>query len=113
MERLEQEGELSPDEALNDRYHLRLYVAGNTVVSSRALINLRHFCDTHLNGRYDLEVLDLSQDPSAAAREGILALPTLVRLSPGPVKRFIGDMSNTQRLMKGLGLLQLNGDRKN
>jgi circadian clock protein KaiB len=112
MERLEQEGgSSSPSELLNDRYHLRLYVAGNTVVSSRALINLRHFCDTHLNGKYDLEVVDLSLDPSAAAREGILALPTLVRLSPAPVKRFIGDMSNTQRLMRGLGLLQLNGDR--
>lgn len=111
MERLEQDGDGQvPGELLNGRMQLRLYVAGNTVVSSRALINLRHFCDTHLKGRYELEVVDLAHDPSAAAREGILALPTLVKLAPGPQKRFIGDMSNTTRLLNGLGIRHQDGE---
>jgi circadian clock protein KaiB len=105
MERREQEQNgLAPEAVLHAPYRLRLYVSGNTVNSSRAIINLRQFCDQYLKERYELEVVDLSHDPGAAAREGILALPTLVKLAPGPVKRFIGDMSNTKRLKNGLGL---------
>lgn len=84
--------------------HLRLYVSGNTLTSSRAIINLRRFCDRHLKDRYGLEVVDLATDPSIAAREGLLALPTLLKVHPLPRKRFIGDMSQEERLLKGLGL---------
>jgi circadian clock protein KaiB len=96
---------LAPEGMVHAPFRLRLYISGNTVTSSRAIINLRQFCEKHLRERYELEVVDLSHDPGAAAREGILALPTLVKLAPGPVRRFIGDMSNTKRLENGLGLV--------
>jgi circadian clock protein KaiB len=85
-------------------YILRLYVAGPTPQSTRAVVNIRKICDEHLPGRYQLEVLDLLQNPAAAKRDQIIAAPTLARISPLPARRFIGDLSQTDRILKGLGL---------
>lgn len=85
-------------------YELRLYVTGGSTQSNRAIINLRRFCQEHLEGRYHLEILDLRERPELAAKDGIIAAPTMVKLRPLPVRRFIGDMSNEGRLVAGLGL---------
>jgi circadian clock protein KaiB len=77
----------------------RLYVSGNTLLSARAIVNIRAFCEVHCQGGYELEVLDVLQDPNAAIRDQILALPTLVVIRPVPGKRFIGDLSDTERLL--------------
>lgn len=85
-------------------YILRLYVAGPTPQSTRAVVNIRKICDEHLRGRYQLEVVDLLQNPAAAQRDQIIAAPTLARIFPLPPRRFIGDLSQTDRILKGLGL---------
>jgi len=87
-------------------YHLRLYVAGQTTRSMAALANLRRVCETHLAGRYEIEVIDLLQNPRLAAGDQILAIPTLVRRLPEPLKRIIGDLSNTEKLLVGLDIKQ-------
>lgn len=89
-----------------DRYELRLYVAGQTTKSVRAIANLKRICETHLDGRYSVEVIDLMKTPQLAAGEQILALPTLVRRLPEPVKRIVGDLSNEERVLVGLDLRQ-------
>ena len=97
-----------PDEedgtALSGAYHLRLYVAGNTARSVAAIANLRRVCEAHLAGQYDIEVIDLVQHPHLAAGDQILAIPTLVRRLPAPLKRIIGDLSNTDRVLVGLDI---------
>ena len=85
-------------------YHLRLYVAGQTTKSMTAMANLRRFCEEHLAGRYDIEVIDLVQNPQLAAGDQILAIPTLVRRLPAPLKRIIGDLSNTEKVLVGLDI---------
>lgn len=85
-------------------YHLRLYVAGQTVKSLAAMANLRRVCEEHLAGRYDIEVVDLLVNPKLAAGDQILAIPTLVRRLPAPLKRIIGDLSNTERVLVGLDI---------
>ncbi len=85
-------------------YHLRLYVAGQTAKSLKALTNLRRFCEEHLAGRYDIEVIDLVQNPKLAAGDQILAIPTLVRKLPEPLKRIIGDLSDTEKVLVGLDI---------
>ena len=85
-------------------YHLRLYVAGQTAKSMTAMANLRRFCEEHLAGRYDIEVIDLMQNPQLAAGDQILAIPTLVRRLPAPLKRIIGDLSNTEKVLVGLDI---------
>jgi circadian clock protein KaiB len=87
-----------------DWHRLRLYVVGTTPASSRAIVNTRRFCEEHLSGGYDLEVVDLSLDPSLAARAQVVAAPTLVKEEPPPVRRFIGDMSDASHLAAGFGL---------
>jgi circadian clock protein KaiB len=87
-----------------DWHRLRLYVVGTTPASSRAIVNTRRFCEEHLRGAYDLEVIDIALDPSLAASAQVIAVPTLVREMPPPVRRFIGDMSDTAHLLAGLGL---------
>lgn len=82
----------------------RLYLAGPTPQSTRALVNIRKFCENHLPGRYELEVLDLLRHPQLAQTDQVIAAPTLARISPLPVRRFIGDLSQTDRILKGLGL---------
>ena len=85
-------------------YHLRLYVAGQTTKSLAALANLKRVCEQHLAGRYDIEVIDLLQNPRLAAGDQILAIPTLVRRLPTPLKRIIGDLSNTEKVLVGLDI---------
>ena len=85
-------------------YRLRLYVAGQTPRSIGAFMNLKKICDEHLRGRYELEIIDLLQKPLLARGDQILAIPTLVRRLPKPVKKIIGDLSNTERVLVGLDL---------
>ncbi len=85
-------------------FDLRLYVAGQTPKSIRAFANLRKICDEHLAGRYRIEVIDLLEDPQLGRGDQILALPTLVRKLPFPIKKIIGDLSNTERVLVGLDL---------
>jgi circadian clock protein KaiB len=86
------------------RYVLRLYVTGETPHSIRAISNIRRICEQHLDGRYDLEIVDISQRPMLAAGEQIIAAPTLIKKLPLPLRRFIGDMSRTDRILLGLDL---------
>jgi circadian clock protein KaiB len=88
-----------------ERYILRLYVTGLTSRSSRALINLRAICDEYLDGRYDLEVIDIYQQPVLAKGEQIIAAPTLIKQLPLPVRRIIGDMSRRKHVLLGLDLI--------
>jgi circadian clock protein KaiB len=85
-------------------FDLRLYVAGQTPKAIRAFANLRTICDEHLAGRYKIEVVDLLEDPQLGRGDQILALPTLVRKLPAPIKKIIGDLSNTERVLVGLDL---------
>ena len=94
----------SRPEAAGQSYELRLYVAGQTPKSVLALANLRLICEQHLHGRYQIEVIDLIQNPQLAQGDQILALPTLVRRLPEPIKKIIGDLSNTERVLVGLDL---------
>jgi circadian clock protein KaiB len=87
-----------------ERYVLRLYVVGMTPRSTRALENVRSICEEHLQGRYELEVVDVYQQPMLAKGEQIIAAPTLIRKLPLPLRRVIGDMSNTPRVLLGLDL---------
>jgi circadian clock protein KaiB len=86
------------------QYNLRLYVAGQTPKSVTALANLKSICETHLAGRYRIEVIDLLENPQLAAGDQILAVPTLVRRLPEPLKRIIGNLSNMERVLVGLDL---------
>jgi circadian clock protein KaiB len=94
------------------RYVLRLYVTGTTVHSSRAIVNIRKICEEHLKGRYDLEVVDISQNPELARGEQVIAAPTLIKKLPLPLRRFIGDMSQTERILVGLELRKATPGRK-
>jgi len=86
-------------------YELRLYVAGQTAKSLAAFANLKRICETHLAGQYRIEVIDLMKTPQLAAGDQILALPTLVRRLPEPIKKIIGDLSNEDRVLVGLDVL--------
>ena len=85
-------------------YHLRLYVAGQTTKSLAAMVNLKRVCEEHLQGRYDIEVVDLLENPRLAAGDQILAIPTLVRRLPPPLKKIIGDLSDTEKVLVGLDI---------
>ena len=90
--------------AKSDMYILRLYIAGQTPRSVAALANLKEICEEHLAGRYKLQVVDLLENPQLARGDQILAIPTLVRKLPLPMRRIIGDLSNTERVLVGLDL---------
>ncbi|MGH7031656.1 MAG: circadian clock KaiB family protein [Stellaceae bacterium] len=92
------------DGADSDHYHLRLYVAGQTAKSLAAIANLRRVCEDHLAGRYDIEVIDLLQNPKLAMVDQILAIPTLIRGLPGPLRRLIGSLSDTEKVLVGLDI---------
>ena len=96
----------SPDP--DGMYHLRLYVAGQSPKSVRAVENLRRVCDEHLSGRYEIELVDLLENPQLARSDQIIAVPTLVRKLPEPLRRIIGDLSDTEKVLVGL---QLTKDR--
>src|SRR5690606_15405412 len=85
-------------------YVLCLYVTGSTPRSLRAIENIKRICEEHLEGRYDLRVYDLYQQPSLAAGEAILAAPTLIKKLPGPLRRLVGDMADENRVLVGLDL---------
>jgi circadian clock protein KaiB len=88
-----------------ERWELRLYVAGQTPKSLAAFANLKKICETHLRGKYRIEIIDLLVNPERARADQIVALPTLIRKLPPPVKRIIGDLSNQQRTLVGMELI--------
>lgn len=87
-----------------EQFVLRLYIAGQTPKCVRAFTNLKRICEEHLANRYRIEIIDLLQNPQLARGDQILAVPTLVRQLPEPVKKIIGDLSNTERVLVGLDL---------
>ena len=89
---------------VNEGYNLRLYVAGQTPKSIAAIANLKKICDAHLSGRYDITIVDLMKDPALAQRDQIVAIPTLIRHLPEPLKRIIGDLSNVEKVLVGLDI---------
>ena len=91
-------------------YELRLYVAGQTPKSLAAFANLKKICEQHLAGQYHIEVIDLLKKPQLASGDQILAIPTLVRKLPQPIKKIIGDLSNTERVLVGLDLREQKKD---
>ena len=93
-----------PAQAASDTFLLRLYVAGQTPKSMTAFVNLKKICEEHLAGRYKIQVIDLLENPRLADGDQILAIPTLVRQLPEPVRKIIGDLSNTERVLIGLDL---------
>jgi circadian clock protein KaiB len=93
------------------RWDLRLYVAGLTARSTVALQNLKRICETHLKGQYRIEVIDVMKNPQLAQGDQILALPTLVRKLPEPMKKIIGDLSHEERVLIGLDLREARAQR--
>lgn len=87
-----------------DQWNLRLYVAGQSPKSLRAFANLMQICDDHLDSRYNIEIVDLLENPQLAAGDEIVAIPTLVRRLPAPIRKIIGDLSDSDRVLVGLQL---------
>lgn len=96
--------EMSAADVDSGRYYFRLYVSGRTNKSATATANLEQICEKYLTGLYEIELIDLLQAPRLAARDQILAIPTLVRHLPGPPKRIIGTLSDTDQVLIGLGV---------
>ena len=94
----------APLTAESNHYVLRLYVAGQTPKSVNAIINIKKICEENLQGHYELEVIDLYQQPQLAQGDQIIAVPTLIKKLPPPLRRIIGDMSDTERVLVGLDL---------
>jgi circadian clock protein KaiB len=94
----------STDEKQNEKWILRLYVAGQTPKCRSAFTNLKKICEQQLNGRYVIEVIDLLENPQLSREHQILAIPTLVRKLPVPVRKIIGDLSDTERVLVGLDI---------
>lgn len=95
-------------ETKDEKYELRLYVAGKTPKSITALTNLRKYCEEHLQGQYRIEVIDLLVQPQLAEGDQILAIPTLVRKVPEPIRKIIGDLSNEEKVLVGLNIRPVN-----
>ncbi len=92
---------------MEKEYQLRLYIAGKTSRSVAALNNLKSYCEEHLSGQYSIEVIDLLENPQLAEGDQILAIPTLVKKVPEPVRKIIGDLSNQEKVLVGLDIRQL------
>ena len=90
-----------------ETWELRLYVAGHTTKSAMALNNLKKYCEEHIKGKYKLEVIDLLKNPQLAEGDQILAIPTLVRKVPEPIRKIIGDLSNEEKVLVGLDIRPL------
>jgi len=101
---------MRPPKPKSKEYVLRLYVAGTTSKSIRAVANIKQICESSLKNRYDLEVIDIYQQPVLVKGEQIIAAPTLVKKLPLPLRKFIGDMSDTERILVGLDLKPRNQD---
>jgi circadian clock protein KaiB len=97
-------GQPPPNEMDPARWNLRLYVAGQTPRSLTAFKNLKEICEEYLKGQYHIEVIDLMENPTLARGDQILAIPTLVRKLPQPIRKIIGDLSNTERVLVGLDI---------
>ncbi len=97
-------GRAPKPKAAANKFYLRLYVAGQTPRSLAAFANLKKICEEHLHGKYKIQVIDLLQNPKLARGDQIIAVPTLVRRLPPPVKKIIGDLSSTERVLVGLQL---------
>jgi circadian clock protein KaiB len=98
----------SLSKAAHEKYCLRLYVTGTTPKSNRAITNIKRICEEHLKGRYTLEVIDIYQQPALARGEQIIAAPTLIKSLPLPLRKFIGDMTNSDSILLGLDLRPIN-----
>lgn len=96
-----------PAETSNHFWNLKLYITGHTPRSLAAIANLRKICEEHLQGRYRVEVVDLLEKPQLAEGDQILAVPTVIRILPTPIKRVIGDLSNTEKALVGLDIRPL------
>lgn len=96
------EGHETPTGQRHDTWHLRLYVAGQSPKSLRAFANLKSICEEHLSGRYEIEIIDLVEFPALAKSDDILAIPTLVRHLPAPLRKIIGDLSDVEKVLVGL-----------
>lgn len=94
-------------EYTDEFWELRLYIAGHTSKSATALNNLKKYCKEHLEGRYKIEVIDLLENPQLAEGDQILAIPTLVRKVPEPIRKIIGDLSNEEKVLVGLDIRPL------
>jgi circadian clock protein KaiB len=97
----------SIERSKTEKYLLRLFVTGTTPQSSRAIANIKKICEEYLKGRYELEVIDLYQQPELAKGEEIIAAPTLIRKLPLPLRRIIGDMSSIEKIIIGLDLKEI------
>jgi circadian clock protein KaiB len=97
------------EELKHGKYVLRLYIAGNTHKSAQAIANIREICETHLEGRYELEVIDIYQQPELARGQQIIAAPTLIKALPLPLRRLVGDLSRSERILVGLDLQPVDG----
>ncbi len=95
----------------SDIWQMRLYVAGQTPKSLVAFSNLKKICEEYLHGQYTIEIIDLSKQPHLAIEDSIVALPTLVRKLPEPIKKIIGDLSNTEKVLVGLQILPVVNDK--
>jgi circadian clock protein KaiB len=98
--------------AKEQRWELRLYIAGQTPKSILALQNITKYCKEHLEGRYSIEIVDLLKNPQLAAGDQIFAIPTLVRKVPEPIRKIIGDLSNEERVLVGLNIRPLSSNAK-
>jgi circadian clock protein KaiB len=98
--------EPAKDPSSKHEWDLKLYVAGQTAKSLTAVKNLKRICEEHLSGQYHIEVIDLMENPQLAEGDQILALPTLVRKLPEPIRKIIGDLSNTEKVLVGLDVIE-------
>jgi len=99
-----------PEAASEEHWNLRLYVAGETSKCVQAFEHLKLICEEHLQGRYTIEVIDLLKNPTLASGDQIIAIPTLVRQLPPPVKKIIGDLTNTERVVVGLNIVPIKAE---
>lgn len=100
----QQNQDWNDDDEMNNHFELNLYIAGASSNSIRAVANLREICEKYIKDRYTLRVIDVHQEKSLAAQEQLVALPMLIKTRPYPERRLIGDMSDTQKVLKGLGI---------
>lgn len=101
---VEESEHLDPEGAIDGHYMLRLFIAGSSALSVRAISNLREICDEFLSGKYTLEIIDAHQQPILVREDNVTALPMLIKKEPGPKKRLIGDFSNREKVLLGLGI---------
>src|SRR3954447_27047907 len=105
-------GSIDDQSSSDERWNLRLYVAGETPKCVQAFEHLKRICEEHLQGRYTIEVIDLLKNPTLASGDQIIAIPTLVRQLPPPVKKIIGDLTNTERVLVGLNLVPVAQEKR-